>query len=479
MRLVVCSNSHPSTVHETAGHDTAGGLRPDGAGGLVPHLLSLLGADGGTWLFADDGSAGQWPDRVGDVELHPVRISTCERRGHYERISIDVLQRVFHYLHTTAFEPAFDEDLAQAWNTYRAVNEAFAGALGHAAAVDSDDAVVLINDYHLLLVAGMVRRANAHAGARIVYSHGVPWCEPDYFSLLPTFVRKAILTSLLCCDDVVFHASRWRDAFARCCARHLRGADVSDDVVGYNDHVTRMIVSPFPLDSETVQELRDGEGVARWRSELQDIARGRHIVVRVDRLDLWKNHLRGFAAFDALLRRRPQLVDDVWFLAVTTPPRYQSPEHLRYAEACRTAVAAINETWRAGRSEPVLLLGPGTPDDVRARAIAALELASTVLVNPTFEGFSVVAKEAVFLGEASAVLLSTTAGAYEQLASTTVPLDPFDVVATTDALEAAVTNANTIDVAVRGRWRERIRSETARDWLSTVTGDGRTHATGC
>ena len=73
-----------------------------------------------------------------------------------------------------------------------------------------------------------------------------------------------------------------------------------------------------------------------------------------------------------------------------------------------------------------------------------------MLVNPTFEGLSVVAKEAVFVGDGSHVLLSTTAGAYEQLGSTTVALDPFDVVGTTDALEAALTGQSKVDLADRG-----------------------------
>ena len=152
-----------------------------------------------------------------------------------------------------------------------------------------------------------------------------------------------------------------------------------------------------------------------------------------------------------------------------TPPRYQSPLHRRYQEACRAAVQEINDRHRRGRSDPVPLLGSGPPpDETRARAIAALELASAVLVNPTYEGFSIVAKEAIFVGPASAVLLSTNAGAYEQLGGATTALDPFDVVATTDALEGALAQETSVDLNDRALWRERIRSETAADWLKIV-----------
>jgi trehalose 6-phosphate synthase len=463
MRLLVCSNSSPAIVDEETSR-----LRPGGAGGLVPHLLSLFGAQGGEWFFADVGSRRSWPEQIGRTGLHPVRVSPHDRRCHYEIISIDVLQRLFHYLHDTAFGPSFDDEFRSSWDTYRSVNHAFADALFDIADRSSDETVILVNDYHLLLVAGLARQNIASGRSTIVYSHGVPWCEPDYFSMLPIGIRHEILTSLLCCDAVVFHSSRWQDAFAACCTRDLDDAERLDDAVRYRDRITRLVVAPFPLDSASVLEMQSGDSSRMWRQRFEDLAGSRRILVRVDRLDLWKNHIRGFAAYEGLLRRRPRLVDDVWFLAVMTPPRYQSPLHRKYEAATRAAVQRINERHRRERSDPVLLLGPDPSHETRTRAIAALELASTVLVNPTYEGFSIVAKEAVFLGSASTVLLSTNAGAYEQFPDATTGLDPFDVVGTTDALEAAFAEETTVDLDERAVWRERIRSETAAGWLRDV-----------
>lgn len=58
-----------------------------------------------------------------------------------------------------------------------------------------------------------------------------------------------------------------------------------------------------------------------------------------------------------------------------------------------------------------------------------------VLINPTYDGFNLVAKEALLLGDLPSVVLSRTAGAYEQLARAVVPVDPFDVNETGNALE--------------------------------------------
>src|SRR5258708_1973444 len=114
MRLLTCSNSCPAAMRTP---DAA--LRPDGAGGLVPHLTSLLAALGGDWVFADaEPSAARWPRRAGEVRLHPVPVERAERIAHYETIAIDVLQRMFHYLHDTPAGPSFDADLHRAWETY-------------------------------------------------------------------------------------------------------------------------------------------------------------------------------------------------------------------------------------------------------------------------------------------------------------------------------------------------------------------------
>jgi trehalose 6-phosphate synthase len=464
MSLVVCSNSAPAAARDRGHH-----LQPDGAGGLVPHLLSLLRSSGGAWLFADVGPAQhRWPRRLEGINLHPIPVSAAQRRMHYEIVSIDILQMLFHYLHDSFGSPLFDVHFAAAWAGYLEVNTGFAERLV-ALQAHHGHSVVLVNDYHLLLVPALARRKGLPVTTRLIYSHGLPWCEPDYFGILPSAIRNQILTSLLQCDDVVFHSTSWLRAFLRCCERHLPDADVAESSVEHRGHRTRCVVAPFPLDSASVLALRDSEAAQRWRARFDELADGRRMLVRVDRLDLWKNHLRGFAAFEALLRRRRRLVDDVLFLTVMALPRYRSPRHLAYETACRRMVASINETYvNSGRPDAVTMIGPEDRSETRHRAVAALDQAAAVLVNPTFEGFSLVAKEAVLLAGDSPVLLSKTAGAYEQLSSVVSPLDPFDVVATTDELEAAPSTGVRDGAAQRSAAREQIRGSGAGDWLSSV-----------
>src|SRR5947209_6074352 len=141
MRLLTCSNSSPA-----ASPTPGAALRPDGAGGLVPHLTSLLAQTGGDWVFAAVSPTARWPERVGDVRLHPVPITRAERVAHYETVAIDVLQRMFHYLHDTQTEPCFDAGLHRGWDTYRAVNQRFADTAASVRPAPGGKTVVLVND---------------------------------------------------------------------------------------------------------------------------------------------------------------------------------------------------------------------------------------------------------------------------------------------------------------------------------------------
>jgi trehalose 6-phosphate synthase len=424
MRLIACSNSGPARPHEA---DTA--LLPSAAGGLVPHLLALL-RGGGEWLFpVAEGEERSWPRRVGPVGLRPVPLGAEARHDHYATISIELLLWLFHYLHDTATAPVFDDRQAHAWAGYRRVNEAFARR------VSADpEALVLICDYHLMLVPAMLP-----AGGRVVYAHQVPWCEPDYFGLLPAALRREILTSLLACDTVVFHSRRWADAFIRCCDRYLPDVTPDDGLILHPGGTTRVVAVPLPLDAAGVRAIAAEDRTLGWRERFDEMSGGRRPLVRVDRLDLWKNHVRGFAAYEALLRRQPSLADEAWLLAVVTRPRHQTRRHAAYEAACQAAVTRLNQEWRRpGGPDPVTLHYATDPADTRNRAFAALGNADIVLVNPTWDGLNMVAREAAALSDTSKILLSRTAGAYEYLAPLVTGLDACDVAGTADAIQAAL-----------------------------------------
>lgn len=470
MKLVICSNSSPLWQDGV-------GLVSRSPGGLVPLLVTLLAEHGGDWVCtvplggepvrsSNPDSSGDGIEVVtlpGEVTLHQVRQPEEVLEQHYEQIGIKLMLWLFHYLFDTSLEPVFDAEFDRAWAGYEAVNRAYADHLP-TVLTNAPDELVLINDYHLFLVPELLeppaRRENT-----IAYFHGLPWCEPDYFGILPARVRDRILTSLLRCDIVGFHSTRWARAFQACCARFLPGCRTDDGGVLFDGHRTRVTVATFPLDVPVLERMREDPATARWRQRLAGRADGRRVLARADRMDLWKNLPRGFAAYRSLLERRPDLAGTWWFCAVVTAPTRGTDRSRRLRQVCEEMVEEINERFGAPDRPAVSLIWPDRAT-TRHCVVAALADADVVLVNPTLDGMNLVAKEALFLAEHGTVLLSPNAGAYEGLANYVTPVDPFDVEATAAAIQAAMDRDAVPAAQLAGR--EMLRRHGVSTWLEDL-----------
>lgn len=395
---------------------------------------------GGTWIaaamtdgdreFAERSPAGR--DEGGFV-LRLLDLPRDVHDLHYGLVSNEHLWFLFHYLFDPASQPIFDESFMRGWDAYRRVNELYAAAVTEAGRTGA----VLVEDYHLMLV-GAFLRARRRAGRPILYFHHTPWCEPDYFSILPQPVADEILRSMLSYDVVGFHARRWADAFCRCCERFLPGARVSSGRVTWKRRSTRVLAAPVPLDTvRLTQELEDAQ-TQQWTERHDEMRAGRKLLLRVDRIDLSKNPLRGFLAFEKLLERRPKLARDVAFMALLYPSRLTVETYRRYFAECTGVVRRINERFEGqvdADEGPVLLHF----EDDYYRSLGAMCIYDALLVNPVFDGLNLVAKEGAFANRRDgAMILSRNAGVFEELGSAAIPINPFDVGATTQAIERAL-----------------------------------------
>jgi trehalose 6-phosphate synthase len=466
MRLLTCSNSGP----RLASGDGSARVGPAAPGGLVPILAALLDEVGGQWIYSAPGvlphevrERESWSSSGAQVRWQPLPIDQVLMESQRESITIKTMLWTFHYLHDTATAPSFADDLRQGWQAYDEVNRQFADALV-GAHQDGADEVVLVHDFHLMLVAGHFAARTPGRNGRLAYFHHVPWCGPDYFGLLPDWIAIRILESLLACDFVGFHCDRWADAFIACVDRFLPEAAVTGRIIAYRGHETAVTVAPGPVDAAVLDELDRHPSTERWRESLRARAGDRRVVVRVDRMDLWKNLVRGFSAYQALLARRPATAAEVWFCAIVSMPRLTTERHREYQALCEDLVRSVNDRYGAGR-EAISLIYPEGPDSQRNRSVAALSIASATLVNPTFDGLNMVAKEAVVVNPGAPLLLSVNTGAFPQLAGHATALQPFDVSSTTDALEAALFRSTLKNGGTAGA---AVRAENAGAWLQTI-----------
>ena len=432
--LLVCSNRGPLSYDGPADAPTA----KRGGGGLINAIAPVMSDTGGTWIAAPLSDTDRELARTSSpidqdgFALRFVDVPAELHHLHYDVMSNEVLWFLFHYLFDVPHSPTFDGVFPQSWDGYRRVNDLFAEA-----ACATPSTAVLVQDYHFMLVGRYVR-ARSRTKRPLAYFHHVPWCEPDYFGVLPSDMGAELMEAMLAYDVVGFHAQRWADAFLRCCERYVRGAVVGTDRVTWKRRTTRVVVAPVPVDAARLRAEAAEPDVGSWVDSHDALREGRKLLLRVDRIDLSKNPLRGFLAFELLLERRPELVNEVLFLALLYPSRLSVERYQSYFSECLGVVRRINERWdKKVRSDvgPVHLL---FEDDFH-RSLGAMRLYDALLVNPVFDGLNLVSKEGAVVNERNgSVILSRNAGAFEEIGPAVIGVQPFDVPGTADAIETAL-----------------------------------------
>ncbi|MBM7494320.1 trehalose 6-phosphate synthase [Micromonospora luteifusca] len=475
--IVICSNRGPVTAYPrgSSGYDFTR-TRPNG---LVPTVFPAFARHGGTWVYAARSEADRALAKaapvplsgIGDaapMRLRPLAVPSALARSHYEDFSVGVLARLLHYLHDRSSAADLDGAAYAAWPAYQAVNEQFAAALAEEAA----GCPILVQDYHLLLVAAMLRRAGKAPQAPLIYFHHVAWCDPDYFGMLPVAVREALLAALVDFDVVGFHSRRWADAFLACCARWLPGAQVRPDAVRWKNRTCRTVVAPAAIDRDDLLVETLDPRYEWWRAHLRDEAAGRWMLTRVERADLWKNPLRGLQSVERFLTDNPTVADHVWFPWVLTPTRDWMPEYRLYLDDCLRVSKRINaEFGRAGREPVQLFVSPDAATPDRALALAALSVADGVMVTPTFDGLNITAKEAAILSDADPVMIvSENAGIMSEFPGLMISVNPFDVADTAGGIRRAYRMGRSDRIGRSAELRRRVLARTPQTWLNDLLG---------
>ncbi|MGA6155609.1 alpha,alpha-trehalose-phosphate synthase (UDP-forming) [Stenotrophomonas sp. NPDC087984] len=442
--ILVASNRGP--VSYTLGEDGSLTARR-GGGGLVSGL-SAIGPDANAvWVCAALGEGDrEAARRAGDSHLNPgdtggQQVRMLDIAPHvfaaaYNGVANSVLWFVHHLLYQTPVEPVFDAEFADQWAAYERYNAAFADALAEEAV---DEAVVLVQDYHLALVPAMLRERRPDL--RIGHFSHTPWAPPDYYRLLPDDVAAGVLRGILGGDRAAFLTERWAGAFAACCAAVLgaeivRDGDGAATAVRFEGRETRLGVHGLGADADFLrQRSRQADVDERLTSLRAQIGPDRKSIVRVDRTELSKNIVRGLLAYRRLLETHSEWRERVVHVAFAYPSRQDLAVYRDYTERVRRLADEINAEYGTDGWTPVAL---HVKDDF-ARSLAAYRLADVALVNPIRDGMNLVAKEVPVVSERGcALVLSREAGAYAELGDDALVVNPYDVEATARALDEAL-----------------------------------------
>ncbi|RCV54897.1 alpha,alpha-trehalose-phosphate synthase (UDP-forming) [Marinitenerispora sediminis] len=440
-QILVASNRGP--VSFSVDDDGSLGFRR-GGGGLVSGLSAVAAETDTLWVCAalsdaDRKAASSAPggrlDKAGfDLGGALVRMLDIPPRtfaNAYTSVANSTLWFVHHMLYDTPNKPHFDADFRGRWDDYREYNAAFAEALVTGAA---ENARVAVQDYHLALLPRMIR--GRRPDLRITHFSHTPWAPPEYFRMLPAGIARELLEGMLGADHVGFLSQRWADAFLRCCETFLR-AEVNwgTRTVDFGGRLVRVGVHALGADGEGLRARAAADDVAARRAALRELVGDRKLILRVDRTELSKNIVRGLAAYRELLVRHPEWRGRVTHLAFAYPSRGDVPEYREYTESVQRTAKEINEEFGTADWTPLIL----EVNDDYPRSLASYQLADVLLVNPIRDGMNLVAKEGPTLSqEGCALVLSTEAGAADDLRDDALMVNPYDVTETAEALHEAL-----------------------------------------
>jgi trehalose 6-phosphate synthase len=433
-RIIVVANREPY-IHDRAEDGTIRVLHP--ASGLVSALEPVMRACSGVWIAHGAGSADRdTVDARDHVRVPPgeesyvVRrlwLSDAEEKGYYYGFANEGLWPLCHVAHA---RPTFR---AEDWNYYQAVNQKFADAI--CAEVDTDDPVILVQDYHFALVPKLVRERLPRATI-ITFWH-IPWPNAEQISICPWHVE--LVEGLLGSSILGFHTQFHCNNFLEAADRFLESrVDREDFAVVQKQR--RTLVRGYPISVEWPHRWADLAAPApQCRTDVfaeLDLPADCKLGVGVDRLDYTKGIEERFRAVERLLEREPEWCGRFTFLQIASPSRTLIERYCQLNRDVEQLVERINARFATDEWQPIVLRRQHTePVDV-FRLYRAADLC---YVSSLHDGMNLVAKEYIVArdDERGVLILSQFTGASRELPEALI-VNPYDIEQASSALSAAL-----------------------------------------
>lgn len=295
------------------------------------------------------------------------------------------------------------------WKAYREVNEAFADAV--LAIADPED-TIWIQDYHLLLLPGLIRKRMPEA--TIGFFLHIPFPSSEVFRLLPW--REELLENLLGADLIGFHTYDYLRHFLAT-VRRLLGHDQlfpGKLALQVEDHIVRADAFPMGIDVQHYTTLSRTPEVEEEMRRMRDLIGPRRVILSLDRLDYSKGLIERLEAYDLFLDRYPEYKEHVTLVLKAIASRTGVRQYAALKRRLDELVGRINGKHGSISWMPIWYLYQFLPE----RSLVALyRLADVALLTPLRDGMNLIAKEflASRTDESGVLILSEMAGAAKEL----------------------------------------------------------------
>lgn len=444
--------------------------------GVFVTLDSVMRRRRGTWIAWREREPGApFTERILVPAEDHADAYTVRRIG----LDPDEARRFYYDFTSTALWPVLFSLLdrarfmAEAWQSYERVNDAFAEATCEEAA---EGAVVWVNDFHLMLVPKLIKRRRPDITVALFLHTAFP--PPDIFAVLPW--REELLDGLLHLDLMGFHIPSYALNFANTAARFrgaLPTAVAGTDLIAhgpavavpryplslrYGSRDVALRADPVGVDVAYFADVAQQPGTRAQRDEIRRGTGARSLILSAERLDYVKGALERLEAFERYLDRHSERHGDVSFIQIAVPTRAGMEEFQDMRRIAEEAVGRINGRFGTMEWRPVIHFYNAFE---RAELVAFYTAADVIWVTPLRDGLNLVVKEYIAsrVGGDGVAILSEFAGAAAELDGVllTNPYSPDDM---DRALEAALAMSPGERTARMLRLRDRVLTHDVHQW---------------
>ena len=452
-RLVILSNREPY-IHER----TPEGIRVQHpASGVVTALEPLMRACSGVWVAHGSGSADrETVDRDDHVSVPPgeesyvvrrVWLSEAEEQGYYYGFANEGIWPLCHVAHA---RPTFrSED----WEHYNRVNEKFATAVCEE--IDSEDPIILVQDYHFALAPAMIRRRLPRATI-ITFWH-IPWPNSERIAICPW--HEEIISGLLGSSILGFHTQGHCNNFIDSVDAFMESR-IDRESNAIVQKARKTLIRPYPISiAWPVRWLEGIPSVADCRVEIRrelGLPADAAVCVGIDRLDYTKGIEERLSALDVMLARFPEFRGRATLVQLAAPSRTKIDRYRELNERVERLTKEINDRWSTDGYRPIILLHAHHEPPTVFRYYRG---ADACYVSSLHDGMNLVAKEFVAArdDEQGVLILSQFTGAARELTEALI-VNPYDLQEASNALAAAFRMSES-EQRVRMRSMRRLVSE--------------------
>lgn len=435
-RIILVSKRSPLTYSRSKTNgELEAMLAPGGTANVVADMASLLDVD---WMCSamtdeDREVRERHPQGLRLAFTSSERPITVHMQQHeaqvfsdmQEIMTADVLWACNNTLWDSWTAPSFGPDIRRAWQNYKLFNEDFLNALAPRLE-QSPRAPVLVHDYQLSVLPGMLRRV--YPDQRILLFIHIPWPSADYWRMLPGYMRREFIEGMLGASVIGFFAARWARNFLDGVKDLLPEAkvDADDMIVEYAGRRTRVAAMPLGYSPQAI-DYRERDMPADLRAWVA----GRFLILHSGRTDPIKNGARAIAAFRLACEQSIALRERGCLLVRCNPNRL-------YVQANSDYLARLHaEADRTNKHFGAELVRVICENDV-GNTLGCLQEADALVFNSTIDGQNLTVFEASLLNRRDAtVLLSERAGAAEALVGVVDMVNPFDIAELAGKLQAA------------------------------------------